>query len=430
MKWGDKWGDKKDDWGNPMGKLNPKQVENLTEPGTYEDGDGLRLVVKSTGRKSWLLRFQLAGRRREMGLGSFPEVGLKKARQEASAKRSQLSDGIDPLAARDIERAAQLEAQRTSEAKQLKFETLAKEYCEAHGGTWSEKWRKGWLRKLELYAFDHIGKLSAEEIGTPQVLKVLQPIWAAKTRTADEVRGQIEQVLDAAKARNLREGENPARWRGHLDNLLSRAEKKKARKREHFDALRWQDVPALMAKLSTNTTPASLAAQLLIMTSARAHMVRFARWDEFDLEARTWSLPDERMKMRVAFVIPLADQVMVLVQSIPRTPESPFLFPGQGKTGVMHANAIRTLLHGMKYDHITRHGFRSSFRDWSGECTNFPREVCEMALAHDERDQTEGAYSRTDFLDKRRALMTGWANYLTSQESPQAITHEQQAAKV
>ncbi len=424
MKWGDKWGDKKDDRGNPMGKLNPKQVENLTEPGTYEDGDGLRLVVKSTGRKSWLLRFQLAGRRREMGLGSFPEVGLKKARQEASAKRSQLSDGIDPLAARDIERAAQLEAQRTSEAKQLKFEALAKEYCEAHGGTWSEKWRKGWLRKLELYAFDHIGKLSAEEIGTPQVLKVLQPIWATKTRTADEVRGQIEQVLDAAKARNLREGENPARWRGHLDNLLSRAEKKKARKREHFDALRWQDVPALMAKLSTNTTLASLAAQLLIMTSARAHMVRFARWDEFDLEAGTWSLPDERMKMRVAFVIPLADQV------IPRTPESPFLFPGQGKTGVMHANAIRTLLHGMKYDHITRHGFRSSFRDWSGECTNFPREVCEMALAHDERDQTEGAYSRTDFLDKRRALMTGWANYLTSKEPPQALTHELQVAKV
>ena len=429
MKWGDKWGDKRDDRGNPMGKLNPKQVENLTEPGTYEDGDGLRLVVKPTGRKSWLLRFQLAGRRREMGMGSYPEVSLKKARLEASTKRSQLSEGVDPLAARDIERAAQREAQRASEAKQLKFETLAKEYCEAHGGTWSEKWRKGWLRKLELYAFAHIGKFSAEEIGTTQVLKVLQPIWATKTRTADEVRGQIEQVLDAAKARNLREGENPARWRGHLDNLLSRAEKKKARKREHFDALRWQDVPALMAKLSTNTTPASLAAQLLIMTSARAHMVRFARWDEFDLEAGTWSLPDERMKMRVAFVIPLADQVMVLVQSIPRTPESPFLFPGQGKTGVMHANAIRTLLHGMKYDHITRHGFRSSFRDWSGECTNFPREVCEMALAHDERDQTEGAYSRTDFLDKRRALMTGWANYLTSKEPPQAIPQDQQAAK-
>ena len=398
-----------------MGKLNPKQVENLTEPGTYEDGDGLRLVVKPTGRKSWLLRFQLAGRRREMGLGSFPEVGLKKARQDASAKRSQLSDGIDPLAARDIERAAQREAQRTSEAKQLKFETLAKEYCEAHGGTWSDKWRNGWLRKLELYAFDHIGKLSAEEIGTPQVLKVLQPIWATKTRTADEVRGQIEQVLDAAKSRNLREGENPARWRGHLDNLLSRTEKKKARKREHFEALRWQDVPALMSKLKADKTPASLAAQLLIMTSSRAHMVRFARWDEFDLEASTWSLPDERMKMRVAFVIPLAEEVVTLVKSVERG-ESPFLFPGQGKSGVMHANAIRTLLHGMEYKHITRHGFRSSFRDWAGECTHYPREVCEMALAHDERDQTEGAYSRTDFLSKRRLLMRDWALYVYSND--------------
>lgn len=394
-----------------MGKLNPKQVENLTEPGTYEDGDGLRLVVKPTGRKSWLLRFQLAGRRREMGLGSFPEVSLKKARQDASTKRTQLSDGIDPLAARDIERLAQREAHRTSEGKKLKFETLAKEYCDAHGGTWSEKWRKGWLRKLELYAFDHIGKLSADEIGTPQVLKVLQPIWATKTRTADEVRGQIEQVLDAAKSRNLREGENPARWRGHLENLLSRSEKKKARKREHFEAMRWQDVPALMAKLSTNTAPASLAAQLLIMTSARAHMVRFARWDEFDLEAGTWSLPDERMKMRVAFVIPLADEVVTLVKSFERG-VSPFLFPGQGKSGVMHANAIRTLLHGMKYEHITRHGFRSSFRDWAGECTHYPREVCEMALAHDERDQTEGAYSRSDFLDKRRLLMKDWATFL------------------
>lgn len=414
MKWGDSWGDKRNDRGNQMGKLNPKQVENLTEPGTYEDGDGLRLVVKPTGRKSWLLRFQLAGRRREMGLGSFPEVSLKKARQEASAKRSQLSDGVDPLAARDIERAAQREAQRTSEAKKLKFETLAKEYCEAHGGSWSEKWRKGWLRKLELYAFDHIGKLSAEEIGTSQMLMVLQPIWATKTRTADEVRGQIEQVLDAAKARNLREGENPARWRGHLDNLLSRAEKKKARKREHFEALHWQEVPDLMAKLKADNTPASFAAQLLIMTSARAHMVRFARWDEFDLEIGIWSLPDERMKMRVAFVIPLADEVVELVQSIPRAEGSPYLFPGQGKTGVMHANAIRTLLHGMGYEHITRHGFRSSFRDWAGERTHYPREVCEMALAHDERDQTEGAYSRSDFLDKRRLLMNDWSRFATN----------------
>ncbi|MNC05922.1 Prophage CP4-57 integrase [compost metagenome] len=180
-------------------------------------------------------------------------------------------------------------------------------------------------------------------------------------------------------------------------------------------------MPTLMTKLSINSTPASLAAQLLIMTSARAHMVRFARWDEFDLEAGTWSLPDERMKMRVAFVIPLADEVVKLVKTIPRTEGSPFLFPGQGKTGVMHANAVRTLLHGMEYEHITRHGFRSSFRDWAGECTHYPREVCEMALAHDERDQTEGAYSRSDFLDKRRALMNDWSKFIISPIAPSKL---------
>ncbi|MFU0840526.1 MAG: Integrase [Pseudomonas fragi] len=397
-----------------MGKLNPKQVENLIEPGTYEDGDGLRLIVKSTGRKSWLLRFQLDGRRREMGLGAYPEISLKNARIEANSKRRQLIDGVDPLAARDLERATQREAQRASEAKQLKFETLAKDYWAAHGGTWSEQWRKGWIRKLELYAFSHIGKLSAEQISTEHILKVLQPIWATKTRTADEVRGQIEQILDAAKSRGLRDGENPARWRGHLSNLLSRTEKKKARKRQHFAAMPWQEVPALMARLKANNQPASLAAQLLILTSARAHMVRFARWDEFDLDAGTWSLPDERMKMRIAFVIPLADQVLELLKVIPRIDGSPFLFPGQGKSGVMHVNGIRTLLHDMGHEDITRHGFRSSFRDWAGECTHYPREVCEMALAHDERDQTEGAYSRSDFLDKRRALMNDWAEFLSS----------------
>ncbi len=398
-----------------LSKLNPKQVENLAKPGTYEDGEGLRLVVKASGRKSWVFRFQLNGRRREMGLGAYPDVSLKNARIDASEKRRLLTAGVDPLVARDEERALLKEANRVNEAKQVTFEMLATDYCRAHGATWSEKWRRGWLRKLELYAFEHIGKLPAADVGTGEILKVLQPIWATKTRTADEVRGQLEQILDAAKARDLRQGENPARWRGHLDNLLSRADKKKARKREHYQALKWQDVPELMGKLSSHTTPSSWAAQLLILTGARAHMVRFARWDEFNLESNIWSLPAERMKMRVAFSIPLANQVQKLLRSIPRVDDNPYLFPGSGKTGVMHANAVRTLLHELGYTQVTRHGFRSSFRDWAGECTNYPREVCEMALAHDERDQSEGAYSRTDFLDKRRDLMTDWANYILAQ---------------
>ncbi|MBZ5239770.1 tyrosine-type recombinase/integrase [Pseudomonas aeruginosa] len=399
-----------------MGKLNAKQIDNLNTPGTYEDGEGLRLVVKPTGRKSWVLRFQLNGKRREMGLGSYPKISLKTARLEASSKRRQLIDGIDPLAARDAERAAQLEALRLETAKKYTFETLAREYCETHGAAWSEKWRRGWLRKLELYAFEQIGSLVADQIETDHVLDVLRPIWRSKTRTADEVRGQIEQILDAAKARGFRHGENPARWRGHLENLLSRAEKRKARKREHFEAMPWIDLPAFLARLQASTHLASYALQLLILTGARSHMVRFARWDEFDMDASIWSLPAERMKMRIAFDIPLAPQVIALLKQIPVVGDSPYLFPGQGKTGVLHANAMRNLLHELGYEHITRHGFRSTFRDWSGECTHYPREVCEMALAHDERNQTEGAYSRTDFFEKRKALMIDWASFATGSE--------------
>lgn len=395
-----------------MGKLNPKQIETLTEPGTYEDGEGLRLVVKPTGRKSWILRFQLAGRRREMGLGSYPEVSLKNARLEASIQRRILVEGADPLAARDEKRQAQREAQKAQEAKQIKFFELANDYWIAHGGTWSDRWRRGWMRKLELYSFPYIGRLSADEIETEHVLQVLRPIWADKTRTADEVRGQIEQILDAAKSRGLRKGENPARWRGHLENLLSRADKKRARKREHFSAMEWRDVPALIQQLQNHQTLPSLAAQLLILTAARTHMVRFAAWQEFDLISKFWSLPADRMKTRRAFIIPLSEGAIKCIQAIPRIGNSPYLFPGKGKSGVMHANAVRTLLHEMGHELITRHGFRSSFRDWASECTFHPREICEMALAHDERSQTEGAYSRTDFLKKRRDLMNDWANYL------------------
>ncbi len=404
-----------------MGKLNPKQVENLTEPGPYEDGDGLRLVVQATGRKSWVLRYQINGKRREMGLGGFPVVSLKAARLAAGDHRKLLAAGIDPMAARDAERERQREAQRIKEARKVTFEVLATEYWEANGSAWSDKWRAGWLRKLELYAFPVIGRLPTSEIETEHVLRLLRPIWSEKTRTADEVRGQVEQVLDAAKARRLRDGDNPARWRGHLDNLLSKAEKKKARKRQHFPAMKWQDVPGLMVKLAQSETRAAVAARLLILTGARAQMIRLAAWDEFDLKAGVWSLPAERMKMRQAFDIPLAPEVVELLESIPRTDGSPYLFPGQGKTGAMHANAIRQLLHGLGHEDVTRHGFRSSFRDWANERTHYPREVCELALAHDERDQTEAAYSRSDFLEKRRALMADWAKFITTPPAENVI---------
>jgi len=398
-----------------MGKLTAKLVENLTEPGTYEDGDGLRLVVTATGRKNWVFRFQLHGKRREMGLGGYPRLDLKKARAAALENRIQVLKGDDPLAKRQAELAAQKEAERREQAKQITFETLANDYRDAHGSSWSEKWRKGWLRKLELYAFPYLGKLSAEKIDTKLVLKTLQPIWSTKTRTADEVRGQIEQILDAARSRGLRVGENPARWRGHLENLLSRHEKKKARKRVHHPALPWKELPELMQILRRIPNAVSVAAQFLILTGARSHMVRFAQWDELDLESGRWSLPAELMKTREPFAIPLSPEVVELVKNLPRIQvRSPYLFPGNGRSGVMHANGIRSLLHELGFEHITRHGFRSTFRDWAGETTAFPREICELALAHDERGETEGAYSRSDFFDKRKELMNAWAKYATS----------------
>jgi integrase len=332
---------------------------------------------------------------------------LKAARLAAGDQRKLLAAGSDPMAARDAERERQRESQRQQEANRRPFEVLALEYLEAHGAGWSEQWRKGWRSKLERYAFPLIGKLPASD----------------KTRTADEVRGQIERVLDAATACKLRSGDNPARWCGHLDNLLSKTDKKQARRQpENFPALHWRDVPALMVRLAQSQGRDALAARLLILTGARSHMVRFATWAEFDLKAGVWSLPAERMKARRAFDIPLPPEAVELLESVPRIEGSPYLFPGKGqKTGVMHKNAFRTLLHGLGMADITAHGFRSTFRDWANERTHYPREVCELALAHDERDQTEAAYSRSDFLEKRRALMADWAQYATTPPAANVI---------
>ena len=278
---------------------------------------------------------------------------------------------------------------------------------------------------MENYAFPLIGDLTAAAVGVEHVQNILNPLWGEKTRTADGVRGQIEQVLDAAKARGLRVGENPARWRGNLEHLLSRDAKKAVRKREHFAAMKWSELPVLMAKLRKEDTLPSFAAQLLILTDVRAHMARFACWGEFNFESKNWVLSAERMKARKAFAIPLSEQVIDMLAKIPRVEGSPFLFPGRGKSGVMHANAVRTLLHEMKHADITLHGFRSTFRDWAAENTDYPREVCEMALAHDERDQSEGSYSRTDFLEKRRPLMQEWADYSTTTLATQQNSAEQ-----
>lgn len=407
-----------------MGKLTVAGINKLLKegkPGMTSDGQSLYFRITSSGGGGWIFRYRIGGKLRDMGLGSFPDVGLQDARIKAGDAKKLIANGKDPLRERELEREVEREAQRASEAKQATFERQVEDYIKAHGGAWSEKWRKGWLSKMKRYAFPVIGRLPASEIETEQVVEVLRPIWNSKSRTADEIRGQIEQVLDAAKALGWRKGENPARWRGHLDNLLSREAKKAARKRTHFPAMKWPKLPSLMAELRGIETLPSFAAQLLILTGARSHMVRYAQWSEFDFEACTWTLSAKRMKMRRGFVIPLADQVVELLGNIPRVEESPYLFPGQGKSGAMHANAMRNLLHDMNHANITRHGFRSTFRDWAAEETSHSEAICDMALAHENRGQTIGAYLRTDYFKKRQALMADWARYAVSTPSDNVI---------
>ncbi|MBV7523140.1 integrase arm-type DNA-binding domain-containing protein [Pseudomonas sp. PDM29] len=397
-----------------MSRLNPKQVEHLSEPGRYLDSDGLYLVISTTGSKSWLLRYQLSGKRRDMGLGPFPTVTLKAARLAATEARSLIMQGRDPLDERKAEQQRQKEQRLADKAKSVTFKSLALDYHRSHCLHLSDGWRKGWLSKMERYVYPIMGELPPGQVQTEHVLRVLQPIWSKKPRTASEVRSQIESVLDSAKALSLRSGENPARWRGHLDNLLSRADKKRATQTTNHPAMLWRDLPAFMGRLAAANDRDSHALQLVILTASRAGMVRLATWDEFDLESATWNLPAERMKTRQAFAIPLPQQAVELLQAIPRTVGSPYLFPGTGKSGVMGRIAFLSLLRAMDLPDITTHGFRATFRTWASECTHYPREVCELALAHDERDKIEAAYSRSNLLEKRRELMQAWAKFATT----------------
>jgi len=403
-----------------MGKLNPKQVENLTDPGTYEDGDGLRLVIKKTGRKYWVMRFQLNGKRRDMSLGAYTDVSLKAARSKTAIHRERISNGIDPIDAANNEREAKQTTALIEAAKQIKFDSVAADYIAAHRPGWKNaKHAQQWENTLNTYASPFIGELSPGEITTEQVLRVLQPIWTVKPETASRVRNRIELVLDAAKARRLREGENPARWRGHLDKLLPKREKVQAVK--HHPALPWSELPAFMAKLNKLDKVTFKAMQMTILTACRTSEVLGATWDEVDLEARVWAVPAERMKMRKEHRVPLSDALVELLEQLPRYEDNQHLFPGM-KTGKPLSNMAMLMgLRHIKRTDLTMHGFRSTFRDWAGECTPHPRDVCEQALAHSLGNAVEAAYRRGDLFEKRRTLMDDWAHYITSAPTEKVI---------
>ncbi len=391
------------------GRLTALRVERLREqPGMHADGGGLYLQVKNGGA-SWVLRYTLNGKPRWMGLGPLALYGLAEARAKALDARRLRHEGIDPIGAkRQARQRMHLDA-----AKAITFEDAAEAYIRAHRAGWrNAKHAAQWEMTLATYAGPVIGPLPVQAIDTALVLKVLERIWTEKPETASRLRGRIEAVLDWAKVRGYREGENPARWRGHLDKLLpARA---RVRRVEHHAALPYAEIRELMAALRAQEGVAARALEFAILTAARTSETIGARWGEIDLDERVWTIPAERMKMGREHRAPLSPRAVgILTAMLKLAADEPapdaFVFPG-GKAGKPLSNmAMEMMLRRMGRDDITVHGFRSTFRDWCAERTSYPREVAEMALAHAVGDRVEAAYRRGDLFEKRRRLLEAWA---------------------
>lgn len=388
-------------------KLTDREVRSLKEPGRYGDGLGLWLQVSDVGGKSWLFRFMLNGRARMMGLGRYDDVSLEEARRKARECRKLLAEGKDPLE----ERKARLALDRLASAKVLTFNECARAYIEANRAGWKNDKHAGqWESTLATYASPIIGKLPVAEIDTGLVLKVLEPIWTTKAETASRLRGRIEAVLGWATVRGYRSGDNPAAWRNHLDKALpARSAVKRV---ENHPALPYVEIGAFMAQLREQKGIASRALEFTILTAARTNETIGATWQEIDLEAGVWTVPAERMKAKKEHRVPLSPQaVAVLREVLPlKGADDAPAFPTP-KGGHLSGMAMLAVLRRMGRGDLTVHGFRSTFRDWAGEMTGFPREVIEHALAHQLKDKAEAAYARGTLFEKRRRLMDEWATY-------------------
>ena len=398
-----------------FGRLTALKVDKAKWPGMYADGGGLYLRVTHSGTKNWVFRFMLNGRPRWMGVGPLHTIGLAEARNRAAAFRLQRHDGVDPIEKRRAER---LEACLDA-AKAVTFKECAATYIASHRAGWrNPKHAAQWQATLATYAEPVMGGLSVQAIDTALVLKVLEPIWTAKPETAGRVRGRIESILDWAKVRGYRAGENPARWRGHLDHLLPA--RSKVRKVEHHAALPYTELPGFLVALRDQQGIAASALEFTILTAARTGAVIGAQWSEFDLLNKTWIVAAERMKAGREHRVPLSARALDIVRGMqtlrPAGDADGYVFPG-GKGGRPLSNmAFLMLLRRMGLGDVTAHGFRSSFRDWAAERTDFPAEVAEMALAHTVSDKTVAAYNRSDLFDRRRRLMAAWATFCTAPE--------------
>lgn len=381
-------------------------IKSLSLPGYYGDGTGLYLQISGSGSKSWIFRFSLAGKRREMGLGSLHTISLAMARDKAQECRRLVAERIDPIVARDTART--LEA--LSKARLKTFDQCAAAFIKSHRASWkSVKHAAQWESTIAMYASPVFGAMPVSDIDTELVMRVLSPIWDAKTETAVRVRGRIESILDWATVSKFRQGENPARWRGHLQNLL--ANPHKIAPVQNHAALPWLEMPVFMALLRQREGVAALATQFGILTAARSGEVRGARWREIDLEARLWTVPALRMKAGKEHRVPLSTAAIGVLQKLERGGE--LIFTGHRRDKMLSDMSLTAVLRRMDRTDITVHGFRSTFRDWCSEApgNTFPREVCEHALAHSLPSKVEAAYRRGDLLEKRIMLMQAWADF-------------------
>jgi integrase len=376
-------------------KLTARKVETA-KPGKYSDGGNLYLIVSETGARKWVLRFTWRGRAKEMGLGSAASVPLIDAREKAASARRKIAQGLNPI-----------DEQKRNGGIPT-FGAMADDVREVlSAGFRNEKHKAQWKSTLETYAAPLRAK-PVDVIATDDVLAVLKPIWTTKAETASRVRGRIEKVLDAAKAKGFREGENPARWRGHLDHLLPRPSKLA---RGHHAAMPYEDIATFIAKLRKREALAAVALELCILTAARSGEVLGMRWPEIDLDKKIWTVPAGRMKAGREHRVPLSSRAITILRHLEQSKAGKFVFPGQARDKPLSNMAMEMVLRRMNVENVTVHGFRSSFRDWAGNVSNFPREITETALAHVIGDKAEQAYRRGDALEKRRKLMEAWASY-------------------
>ncbi|MCR6629360.1 MAG: tyrosine-type recombinase/integrase [Magnetospirillum sp.] len=389
-----------------LGRLTALSVARLKEPGYYPDGGCLYLQISASGTKSWLFIYSKNGRDREMGLGPLHTVSLAEARKKAEECRKLRLNGLDPI---DMKRAEQLE-RKVETAKVMTFRECATAYIEAHEAGWrNAKHADQWRNTLAKYAYPAFGDLPVQAVDVGLVMKALEPIWASKTETASRLRGRIESILDWATVRGYRTGENPARWRGHLDNLLPKPGR--VQRVRHHPALPYVEIATFTSLVRNQDGVAARALEFLILTAARTSEVIGATWDEIDLEAKLWVIPADRIKAGKEHRVPLSAASLAVLKKMSELRVDEHVFPGTKKGRPLSNMALLKLLARMERSDLTAHGFRSTFRDWAAERTNFPHEVAEMALAHAIGDKVEAAYRRGDLFEKRVRLMEAWARH-------------------